>query len=99
MYEYAVFVDDNFHYQDEGERYKLGEFDKWETAVAACKKIADDFLAQNYKPGMTAEELYKIYTSFGEDPFILKKNPDAPPRSGFSTWDYAKERCQQICAG
>ena len=28
-YDYVVYVDDNFHYMDEDERYKLGEFSEW----------------------------------------------------------------------
>src|SRR5437879_6107440 len=36
---YTVFVDDNFHYMDESERYKLGEFADCASAVAACKQI------------------------------------------------------------
>ena len=35
---YTVFVDDNFHYMDESERYKLGEFVDCASAVAACKR-------------------------------------------------------------
>jgi len=86
---YEVFVDDNFHYMDEDERYKLGEFDTEEEAVAACKEIVDKFLLFNYKPGMTAEELYSHYTDFGEDPFVRP--------GSFSAWTYAKERCPEIC--
>ena len=41
---YTVFVDDNFHYMDESERYKLGEFADCASAMAACKQIVDEFL-------------------------------------------------------
>jgi len=43
MANYTVFVDDNFHYMDESERYKLGDFPDCASAVAACKKIVDEF--------------------------------------------------------
>ncbi|HEY9710169.1 MAG TPA: hypothetical protein V6D48_18320 [Oculatellaceae cyanobacterium] len=92
---YTVFVDDNYHYQDERERYKLGVFEYCESALTACKKIVDEFLVQNYSVGMTAEDLYKIYTIFGEDPFLISDTP----KSLFSAWNYAKERCAEICAG
>ena len=92
---YTVFVDDNYHYQDESERYKLGVFEDCGSALAACKKIVDEFLVQHYSVGMTAEDLYKTYTMFGEEPFIISDTP----QSLFSARDYAKHRCAEICVG
>ena len=89
---YKVFVDDNFHYMDEDERYELGEFDTAEEALAAAKRIVDEFLDPAYEPWMTAEELYQGYTGFGEDPFIVSDDPTCR----FSAWDYAKERCAML---
>ncbi|SPJ15818.1 hypothetical protein SBDP2_560001 [Syntrophobacter sp. SbD2] len=89
---YKVLVDDNFHYMDEDERYALGEFDTAEDAIAACKKIVDECLRRSHKPGITSKELFEGYVGFGEDPFIV---PPAEPY--FSAWDYARERCMEIC--
>jgi len=89
---YAVYVDDNFHYQDEGERYKLGDFAAAGEALAAARKIVDDFLRQAFRPGMTARELYSAYQGFGEDPFIVSDDPACV----FSAWDYARERCAEL---
>lgn len=89
---YVVFVDDNFHYMDESERYKLGEFETAEAAETACRRIVNEFLLQNHKPGCSAEELYELYTMFGEDPFIIGK-----PECHFSAWNYAKQRAEEIC--
>jgi hypothetical protein len=89
---YTVLVDDNFHYMDESERYKWGEFDTREEAIAAAKKIIDEFLDPAYEPWMTAQEMYEGYTMFGEDPFI---QPD-DPADRFSAWGYAKERCAML---
>jgi hypothetical protein len=91
---YTVYVDDNFHHGDEEERYKLGDFDTAAEALAASKKIVDEFLNQGYKPGMSFEELYEGYTGFGEDPFIVSDDPDCK----FHAWDYAKERCRELCS-
>ena len=66
---YKVFIDDNFHYMDESHRYKLGEYNTLEKAIEACKKIVDEFLRENYKSGMTSDELSAQYGMFGEDPF------------------------------
>lgn len=75
---YEVHIDDNFHFMDEDERYKLGQFRTAKAAIRAAKKIVDEFLRSGYTPGMTAEELYQAYTSFGEDPFILSDDPARP---------------------
>jgi hypothetical protein len=90
---YRVLVDDNFHYMDTSYRYELGLFDTVEAAVAACKKIVDAFLADNYKPGMTTGELLTQYALFGEDPFVYTGDGTVP----FSARDYASERIREIC--
>lgn len=91
---YRVYVDDNFHFMDEGHRYQLGTYEDWESAVTACKRIVDDFLQHAYKPGMTSQELLQGYRGFGEDPFIVGPGTD-PPK--FSAWHYAEDRCKEIC--
>jgi len=94
---YKLFVDDNFHYMDEDERYLSGTFDTAEAAVVKAKHIVDDFLSSAYKPGMSAAELYHSYVGFGEDPFIICEG--GVPEVKFSAWDYARERCDVICSG
>ena len=91
---YRVLVDDNFHYRDESERYTLGTFATCAEAMAACRRIVDEFLLDQYKPGMAAEELCSLYTGFGEDPFIV----GADPTCRFSAWSYATARCAEICS-
>ena len=94
---YKVFIDDNFHYMDESERYLLGEFPTLAEAIEVAKKVVNDYLLSAYKPGMTAQELCASYTSFGEDPFII----NTLTREGgvlFSAWDYATLRCNEICS-
>ena len=93
---FEVIVDDNFHYMDETERYVLGSFETFEAALDAAKRIVDEYLASAYRPGITVEELYESYTSFGEDPFI--RSAEAQAGAGaFSAWSYAKERCAILC--
>jgi hypothetical protein len=69
-------------------------FETRDEAVAWCKRIVDGFLQDNHKPGMSATELWKQYTMFGEDPCLLD-NGNA--KEGFSGWDYARERCEVLC--
>ena len=90
---YRVLVDDNFHYMDESERYALGEFDTLEAAVAACKRLVDEFLTSSYRPGMTAAELLTQYALFGEDPFVYTGDDTVP----FSARDYASDKVRTIC--
>jgi hypothetical protein len=90
---YKLIVDDNFHYMDKDERYTHGEFETLEAAVEAAKKVVDVGLLHSYVRGMSAAALYGQYTMFGEDPWIsgAETNP-------FSAWEYAKTRCEVICA-
>jgi hypothetical protein len=92
---YHVLVNDNYHYMDESERYELGSFASLEEAIKAARAMVDSFLSAEYHPGITADELYKQYMTFGEDPFII-----APEQNGvsFSAWEYAKGRCQELCS-
>ena len=90
---YKVFIDDNFHYMDESHRYKLGEYNSLEKAINACKKIVDEFLLENYKPGMTSGELLAQYSLYGEDPFIIGVDEKVP----FSARAYASVKAEEIC--
>ncbi len=93
-YTYSVYVDDNYHYQDEDARYKLGDFASLDEAVAACKRMVDQFLKLEVPRDISAEERYREYTGFGPDPFIVTDDPGAG-HPAFSAWSYAKERCQE----
>ncbi len=92
-YDYVVYVDDNFHYMDEDERYKLGKFRDCASAVAACKEVVDRCLQEGFSETSTVAELLKGYLLFGDDPFIVTTDPDCK----FSARDYARLRCEQMC--
>jgi len=92
QYKYIVYVDDNFHYMDESERYKLGEFEDCAAAVAACKRIVDEFLLANFGH---YDDLFATYAMFGEDPFIFTDDPNCR----FSARDYARERVRALAEG
>jgi hypothetical protein len=93
---YTVLVDDNFHYMDESARHRMGSFDTLDDAIAACKRVVDEWLEDSRKPEMTAGELYGMYQMFGEDPFIVSEGNRSVL---FSAWEYAKKRCEEICGG
>jgi hypothetical protein len=92
---FTVIVSDNFHDMDAGESYKLGPFETLESAVDASKGVVDDYLTHAYRPAMTATALYESYVTYGENPYIVSSGVEGVP---FSAWDYAKERCEVLCA-
>ena len=89
---YTVFVDDNYHYMDEEERYKLGDFATLDEAIGACKRVVDQFLNDEVDHDSTAAEQYAQYIGFGPDPFIVTNDPDAA-HPLFSARDYARGKC------
>lgn len=90
---FIVLVDDNFHYLEESDLYKLGDFNTYEEAGLASKKIVDDFLTDAYTQVKTAEELYARFVAFGETPWI-SSGFTKPER--FLAWPYAKLRCEEL---
>ena len=93
--QFKVRIRENSHYMDESESYDHGTFADYAEAEAACRKIVDDFLAGNRKPGIGADALFRIYTTFGEDPSV---DAAGPAGERFSAWDYARRRCSEICS-
>ena len=91
---FTVLIRENSHDMDESEAYDHGRFATYAEAEAACRRIVDDYLAGARKPGMSAEELFRSYTMFGEDPAIDAAGPDG---KRFAAWDYARERCGELC--
>jgi hypothetical protein len=96
---YKVLIDDNFHYQDESERVTHGQFSTADQALAACRRIVDEFLASAHKPDMSPAALYEQYTLFGDDPFIVPVDPNSAPAVSFDAWSYARKRCQEMAGG
>ena len=91
---YVVYVDDNFHSGDEEERYRLGEFETKEEALAACKQKVDEYFERIERGKYSFKELWEGYMLYGEDPFI--SNDDDKER--FSAWQYARQRCLEHAA-
>ena len=94
---YRVLVDDNFHYMDTSHRCVLGDFDTYAEAFGVCKEIVDRFLRHEHVPGMPASALYFRYMMFGRDPFLVNGTGEAEAQPGFSAWDYARQRCTELC--
>ena len=83
---YTVFIDDYFHepIYDDKDRIKYGEFETYEEAVCACKKIVENFLA-SYN---TEKDARLGWYHYGEDAFI---RPTPEGIKYFSARDYFHE--------
>ncbi|MBI4268216.1 HD domain-containing protein [Candidatus Uhrbacteria bacterium] len=94
---YVVYVDDNFHFMDESERYALGAYDTLEEATEQCMRIADDFLFRAYKDGMEPADLTAAWSMFGDDPWITEPKVKRKGRMSFSAANYVKRKAHEIC--
>jgi len=91
---WKVVVDDNFDHGDSS-LTPVVAYDTLEEAITDCRSRVDAWLMNERKPGMAAEELFKRYVSYGDDPWILSRGPDASVP--FSAWEYARRRCVELC--
>ena len=94
MKKYHLRVYDNFHYGDDSEAYDYGQYDSYDLALTAAKKMVESSLRHEYKPGMTKDDLLVSYLFYGEDPIIV---PNKSDRERFSARDYANEIAGDIC--
>lgn len=91
---FKVYVDDNHNYMDASARTLHGAFQTAKEAVSVCMDIVRESVLSNFKPGMTARELFDRYKDFGDDPFIVAES-GADIR--FSAWEYARHLCIKTC--
>ena len=91
--QYKIFVDDNYHYMDESERYTVGSCDSLEEAVNKCKEITIKSLKDLYEKGITPEKLKAQWVMFGEDPYVFGGDGAVP----FSARKFiSTELCKEI---
>lgn len=67
---YKVFVDDNYHYSDEGERYAVGAYDSLKEALEKREEISIKSLVSLLENGITPDQLHTQCLMFTEHPFI-----------------------------
>lgn len=92
MSKYTVYWSKNNYGEGPGS-CEAGGCETYEEALAAAKKIVEDYVRGACKQGMSPQELLSSYRMFGEDPYIIPD--DSEPK--FSGWDYAEELCYQLC--
>lgn len=94
--EFIVKASDNSRFDSPENDYVYGAYLTYEEAYAKCEEIIEDFLLSNKTEGMSAEELYHHYISFGEEPYIIAI--DGSECLPFSAIEYAKQQVGTICA-
>lgn len=93
--EFIVKASDNSRFDTTESDYMYGAYMTYEEAYAKCEEIVEDFLTSNKTEGMSAEELYHHYISFGEEPYIV--SVDGSECLPFPAINYAKEQVKLIC--
>jgi hypothetical protein len=91
--QFKIFVDDNFHYMDESERYAAGSYNSLEEAIGQCKELTIKSLKDLYEKGITPEKLQTQWLMFGEDPYVFGGSGAVP----FSARKFVSiELCKEI---
>jgi hypothetical protein len=75
---YKIYVDDNYHHGDEGERYAVESYDSLEKAIEKCKEITIKSLQELCEEGISPEKLSAQWSMFGEDPYIYTGKGTVP---------------------
>ena len=76
---------------------RIGTFKTREEAIACAKRTIDSFLLQQYRPDMFPRDLYARYQLAGEHPTIFQDDEATMNVAGFSSLQYATQRCQDYC--
>ncbi len=87
---FTVYIDDVFNLYDTDCRRKHGEYQTYEEAVGACKKLIDDFIEDHAKNG--EDELHRCHYFWGKDPWV---SPE-PPGKHFSSSQYFQDEATRI---
>ena len=93
MVGFTVYVDDNYHYMDEDERWTLGVFGSAAEAVSAAKDLVTKSVEHMHEAGMSAEQVFARYQAFGDDPFVVG---DGAECRSFHAWTFAEEESQRL---
>lgn len=75
----------------------VGDFDTLEGAIAASKRTIDSALLREHTAGMTGEELFAKFQTFGELPCIFRDEDKTLSNLGFNPLVYAKQRAAELC--
>ena len=89
---FDVKISNHGRYMDDESRASIS-FNSEKEAIDECKEIVDESIFELHKTGMSPEELFSMYTQFGDDPYVIC----GEKKIEFSSFDYAKIKCTEIC--
>jgi hypothetical protein len=76
---------------------RIGEYGSVAEAIAVAKRTIDDFLQGASRPGMSGKDLFALYQTQGEYPFIFRDDDKTFNVPGFSHAHYAMTRAAELC--
>jgi hypothetical protein len=71
---------------------RIGEFERLEEAVEACKRVVDDFLKSPINLFMSPDRLVNAFLNYGDVPAIN----GAENLKTFDVYQYLMDRCTEI---
>ena len=90
---FKVFVDDNWQFMDDSERYTLGEYKTYEEAVEACKVFINESLEEALDDESKGNlGIYGRFCLAGDDPWI---RPVPEGKKRFSGSEYVLQWCKK----
>jgi hypothetical protein len=78
---------------DEAPSHVKAECQSYGEARTLCKAMIDEWLRANYRRDMSAEVLYQLYTTFGEEPYIVPQGEG----EAFRARSYAETASVKLC--
>ena len=87
------------HLEPKTQVRRIGEYETIAEAIAAARTIVDEFLKDEYQPGMDGKALFARYQTHGEYPFIFRDDDKTFNVPGFNHAHYAMTRAAELCGG
>ncbi len=89
---FSVDVYSDFRKSKPGPWVRIGEFDKLDDAINACKKVVDDFLQSPINAFIEPERLETAFLSYGDVPAIN----GAENLPSFDIYAFLAMRCREV---
>ena len=86
------------HLEPKTQVRRIGEYETIAEAIAAAHSLVDEFLKDEYQPGMDSKALFALYQAHGEYPFIFRDDDKTFNVPGFNHAHYAMTRATELCA-
>ncbi|HEY1065109.1 MAG TPA: hypothetical protein VGE52_03335, partial [Pirellulales bacterium] len=89
---HSLYSEENKRRGEPDARRLIAEFPTREAALLAARLRLDEDLQELYRDGISAEELVRLWTLFGDEPSLAPDDATAP----FSAIDYVRSRAADL---